>query len=208
MGRGPTPDPISLVYKTVATPNSGLPDAVQSDVSLYVDVYPPCSHLNDTPTPEDSCVGMPAVVYFHGGGLVVGNRKSWFPEWLRCERFTTWSIYPCSGRADHKCRAGRLSEQGVALLSADYRLLSPLGGHEIVEDIQDLFAYILGDLNPALARAAGGLSKLKINIGAIGVAGSSAGGLCTYLCAMHLSPKPRALLSVYGQAGECLVRRF
>ena len=24
-----------------------------------------------------------AVVYFHGGGLTVGNRKSWFPLWLK-----------------------------------------------------------------------------------------------------------------------------
>ena len=26
-----------------------------------------------------------AVVSFHGGGLVVGNRRSWFPTWLQRE---------------------------------------------------------------------------------------------------------------------------
>ena len=50
--------------------------------------------------------------------------------------------------------------------------------------------------------------KMRIDADAVAVAGSSAGGLCTYLCAMHLSPKPRALLSIYGQAGECLVKFF
>lgn len=102
---------------------------------------------------------------------------------------------------------GRLSERGVALLSADYRLLSPSTGHEIMEDIQDLFTYIRCDLNPALVGTTGD-PKLRINIDAIGVAGTSAGGLCAYLCAMHLSPKPKALLSIYGQGGECLVRHF
>lgn len=76
-----------------------------------------------------------------------------------------------------------------------------------MEDIKDLFAYIRNDLNAALAATTGDL-KLRINTDAICVAGSSAGGLCTYLCAMHLSPKPKALLSIYGAIGECLVRRF
>lgn len=102
---------------------------------------------------------------------------------------------------------GRLSERGIAFLSADYRLLSPSTGHEVLEDIQDLFAYIRSDLNPALFGATGN-PMLMIDTDALGVAGTSAGGLCAYLCAMHLSPKPRALLSMYGQAGECLVRYF
>lgn len=95
----------------------------------------------------------------------------------------------------------------MAFLSADYRLLLPSTGHEILEDIQDLFSYIRNDLNSALAWATG-TPKLKIDTDAICVAGTSAGGLCAYLCAIHLSPKPRALLSMYGQGGECLVRRL
>ena len=31
---------------------------------------------------------LPAVVYFHGGGLTVGNRRSWFPDWLRSKSNT------------------------------------------------------------------------------------------------------------------------
>lgn len=70
-----------------------------------------------------------------------------------------------------------------------------------MEDIRDLFAYIREDLNSVIP-------EIKINVDAIAVAGPSAGGLCTYLSAIHPSPKPKALLSLYGQAGECLVRHF
>lgn len=99
---------------------------------------------------------------------------------------------------------GRLSGQGVAFISADYRLLSPSTGHDILEDIQDLFSYVRNDLNSALTEASGN-PGLKINVDALGVAGTSAGGLCAYLCAIHVSPKPRVLLAMYGQGGECLV---
>ena len=48
----------------------------------------------------------------------------------------------------------------------------------------------------------------KIDPKTIAVAGSSAGGLCAYLAAMHcVSPKPKALLSLYGQGGDFLVRK-
>ena len=86
-------------------------------------------------------------------------------------------------------------------------MLLPCTAHDILEDIQDLFSYIRNDLNSALAEATGN-PKLKIDTDAIGIAGTSAGGLCAYLCAIHISPKPRALLSMYGQGGECLVRTF
>ncbi|KAF9783271.1 alpha/beta-hydrolase [Thelephora terrestris] len=180
----PTLDPITLVYKTISTPNPDT-DGKPLEIPLHLDVYPPNSRSGGTSGSGENRTEVPAVVYFHGGGLVVGNRKSWFPEWLH----------------------GRLSRRGVAFISADYRLLSPSTGHDILEDIQDLFAYIRNDLNSALAEA-GGDHGLRISVDAIAVAGSSAGGLCAYLSAMHVFPKPRALLSVYGQAGECLNDNF
>ena len=48
------------------------------DLSLYIDVYPP------TPKPDGP---VPAVVYFHGGGMTVGDRASWFPIWLHSPFF-------------------------------------------------------------------------------------------------------------------------
>jgi carboxylesterase type B len=50
------------------------------DLTLYIDVYPP--------TPK-SDVPVPAVVYFHGGGMTVGDRASWFPTWLHSTFFPT-----------------------------------------------------------------------------------------------------------------------
>jgi len=92
IGSESTPDPVTLVYKTVSalTPTS---DGGPSEIPLRLDVYLPDPHLNRTPTFGDDGAGVPAVVYFHGGGLLVGDRKSWFPEWLRGERFSIPSIW-------------------------------------------------------------------------------------------------------------------
>jgi acetyl esterase/lipase len=56
-----TESPLTLVYKHV------------EDLPIYLDLYTPL-------VPQDRPI--PVVVYFHGGGLTVGNRKSWFPKWL------------------------------------------------------------------------------------------------------------------------------
>ena len=57
--------PLDFVFKTV------------DDCSIHLDVYPP-SLPKDAVSPS-----VPAVVFFHGGGLSVGNRRSWFPRWLK-----------------------------------------------------------------------------------------------------------------------------
>lgn len=91
-GRESTPEPVKLVYKTVPASKSssggGLPE-----IPLHLDVYPPGSHLDGTSTSGDDGGGVSAVVYFHGGGLLAGDRKSWFPEWLRGESFSVPSIH-------------------------------------------------------------------------------------------------------------------
>ena len=46
--------------------------------SISVDVYPPTLVPGHRTVPK-----VPAVVYFHGGGLAVGDRASWFPSWLQ-----------------------------------------------------------------------------------------------------------------------------
>ena len=56
-------NPLTIVYKVV------------DDLPIHVDVYPPT-------IPVLSSSPIPAVIYFHGGALTVGNRKSWFPTWL------------------------------------------------------------------------------------------------------------------------------
>ena len=58
--------PLTMVYKLI------------NDLPIHLDVYPP-SDLSATAVEIPM---FPAVVYFHGGALTVGNRKSWFPAWL------------------------------------------------------------------------------------------------------------------------------
>ena len=53
-----------------------------SDLPLHLDIHHPLWDAYDS---ENHCQSLlvPAVVYFHGGGLTVGNRNSWFPNWLK-----------------------------------------------------------------------------------------------------------------------------
>lgn len=93
----------------------------------------------------------------------------------------------------------------MAFVSADYRLIPPSTGHNIVDDIQALFRFLSTDLNPLLLRDDSS-HRCQIDPGAIGVAGSSAGGLCAYLAVIHASPKPKALLALYAMGGDFIVR--
>ena len=90
MRREPTPGTVTLVYKTVCASNSSSEGGL-SGIPLQLDVYLPDSRLSGASAFEDNGVGIPAVVYFHGGGLLAGNRRSWFPDWLQSE-FTLGSI--------------------------------------------------------------------------------------------------------------------
>ena len=62
------------------------------DLTLYIDVYPPTTTTGPGP--------VPAVVFFHGGGMTVGDRKSWFPTWL-CSP-CSYSLF-CSLRTPQCC---------------------------------------------------------------------------------------------------------
>lgn len=80
---------LSEAYSTMAfTPN--LKTDVKSltftyksvhDHPIKVDIYPPTLGSGHRTIPK-----VPAVLYFHGGGLAVGDRASWFPSWLQSTR--------------------------------------------------------------------------------------------------------------------------
>ena len=91
------------------------------------------------------------------------------------------------------------------LASADYTLLCPASGHDVLDDIKDLFTYLSTDLN--LDLAASGCER-RVDASSIIVAGSSAGGLCAYLAALHATPKPKGVLSLYGMGGDFLVSKL
>jgi acetyl esterase/lipase len=90
----------------------------------------------------------------------------------------------------------RTTAAGFAFISADYRLLPPSTGHDVLEDVVDLFAF--------LARTPL-LGTMHIDGTRLATVGSSAGAICAFLAATHANPKPRAVLSIYGLGGELIV---
>jgi acetyl esterase/lipase len=91
---------------------------------------------------------------------------------------------------------GRTTAAGLAFISADYRLLPPCTGHDVLKDVVDLFAF--------LARTPT-LGSVRLDATRLAVAGSSAGGMCAFLAAIHATPRPLAVLSLYGLGGDVFV---
>ncbi|KAJ7851647.1 Alpha/Beta hydrolase protein [Mycena olivaceomarginata] len=143
-------------------------------IPVHLNVYSPKLE------PQSPYPRLPAVVYFHGGGLTVGNRTSWFPTWLKA----------------------RTVAAGFVFISADYRLIPSCTGHDIIDDIKDLFLFLSRD---TLCFKTESGSLFGIDPTSLAVAGSSAGGMCAYLAAIHASPKPKAVLSMYGMGGQLFV---
>lgn len=164
------PEPVTLTYKTI------------ENTPIFLDLYPPSIQLSDIATEKKH---IPAVLYFHGGGLTVGNRKSWFPVWLH----------------------NRLASSGIALISFDYRLLPHTDGHAILEDIQDAFRFVSTEINARIDELIP-VTCPHIDPDALGVAGSSAGGYCAYLAAAHVIPRPKMLLTVYAMGGNFLTHQY
>ncbi|OSD07305.1 alpha/beta-hydrolase [Trametes coccinea BRFM310] len=165
-------DALTVVYKVVG------------GTDIQLDLYPPHQ------LPAIGTAEVPAVIYFHGGALTVGDRRSWFPHWL------------------HK----RVTNLNIAFISVDYRLIPPSTGHDILEDIEDLFRFLGDDINDRLRHEWLAQSRLghpfRIDKHALAVSGSSAGGLCAYLAAVHASPRPKAVLSLYGMGGDMVTPHY
>lgn len=53
-------------------------------INLDFDLYLPTSYSKTSYSEESEPVQVlrPTIVYFHGGGLTVGDKTSWFPHWM------------------------------------------------------------------------------------------------------------------------------
>lgn len=110
--------------------------------------------------------------------------------------------------ADTRFPIERAAAAGYAFISADYRLVPPATAHDVLDDIKDVFTFISTKLNELLDQelaASKEFSLFLIDPDALAVAGTSAGGLCAYYAAMHISPKPKAVVCMYAMGGDFLV---
>ncbi|CAF1004566.1 unnamed protein product [Rotaria sp. Silwood1] len=121
---------------------------------------------------------IPALIFFHGGGLIAGNRQSFIPMQLKRDILAI----------------------GWAFISADYRLLIPCTGHDILADVKSLFNYLSSDqLNKDLNDV-----SYRIDPSRLAVAGASGGAYVAYLAAVNAIPKPKAVFSLYGLGGHLI----
>ena len=158
--------------------------------------------------------------------LFVLRRKRVFPRFYRrlncvCSSFHSSSLflYPSlaeylasikirlachiSGKPSVSCSNSQLVCNGFIFISANYRLLPPSTGHDIVQDLRDLFKFIKEDLNVQL-RSINPETPVQVDANSIAVSGCSAGGLCAYLSVMHACIKPKAVIALYAMGGNLL----
>ena len=58
---------------------------LNDNIPILLNAYLPSKEACTSTCPPGS--EFPAVIYFHGGGLTVGNKESWFPTWLKSPFF-------------------------------------------------------------------------------------------------------------------------
>lgn len=125
---------------------------IDSDAGLYVRLYLPlpdtvAAAASPPPNVNDSKTKLPVLVYFHGGGFIVGSFAS--PEF-------------------HAACARLAAALPAVVLSADYRLAPEHRLPAALEDADTLFSWLGGQqADPWLADAA--------DLGRVFVSGDSAG---------------------------------
>jgi acetyl esterase/lipase len=124
------------------------------DLAIQADVY----HQPDR-------VIRPAVVWIHGGALIMGSRAD----------------------IDRRVKKHMLGA-GHVLVSLDYRLAPETKLPEIIQDIEDAFAWLRRD----------GPELFNIDPMRIAVAGGSAGGYLTLTAGFRVRPRPSVLFSLWG----------
>ena len=99
------------------------------------------------------------------------------------------------------------SDAGWIFLTANHRLVAPCTGYDILSDIKSLFTWIKSTANGALsAHADARRNGLAIDSERLIVAGASAGGYMANLAGRWCEPRPKAVIALYAQGGDFLVR--
>ncbi|KAJ5176699.1 uncharacterized protein N7482_002576 [Penicillium canariense] len=122
---------------------------------------------------------LPAVIYYHGGGMTAGWRRGFgFPTWLY----------------DH-CQ-----EKGYVFIAADYRLCHPTTALDQIDDAKALFKFITGDcFQKSLPES------IALDGNRIAVTGFSAGAFSARAACVYADPRPAVLMTAYGTSGDWLL---
>ncbi|KAL4807722.1 Alpha/Beta hydrolase protein [Aspergillus unguis] len=153
-----------------------LPSGRQTVVYSSIDNHEVRLDFYLPPTPTGP---LPAIIYYHGGGMTAGSRCEYpWPEWLykHCQK------------------------KNYMFISADYRLCHPTNTLDQIEDAKALFSYLASDTFAAQLPA-----NCSIDTARIAVSGFSAGAYSARAACLYANPKPAALLSVYGLGGNLLL---
>ena len=122
----------------------------------------------------------PVIVHIHGGALIMGNRALESPS-LNAYRAKHPDL-PYFNLLDFA------EKNGYAVVSIDYRLAPETKLPEIISDVEAAFSWIGGE----------GARQFHLDTDRMVVFGGSAGGYLTLVTGYRVSPKPKALVSLYG----------
>lgn len=112
----------------------------------------------------------PVIAYFHGGALIGGSRE------LKPDLLPVRRLFELAER------------QGYAFVSFDYRLAPETKLTDIVGDVEAAFAWLDTE----------GSRHFDLDPRRIVAAGESAGGYLALLSGYRASPRPKAIVSLYG----------
>jgi acetyl esterase/lipase len=166
------PKPLTLAYSRI------------KDLEIKLDLY----------LPPDATGTLPVIIFFHGGGLTVGNRHDTTMSetmWL----LGSFNCFICSEHRTYRSALEMAIAHGMIFISPDYHLLCPSTGLDQIADVKALFHFLSTDVNAHLA-------GVTLDATRIGVAGLSAGGYLIRLAALYAEPRPRAALSLFGMGGD------
>ncbi|KAJ5119328.1 alpha/beta-hydrolase [Penicillium atrosanguineum] len=192
----PRSDRASVEYLTIQRNKRSPPDIV--DIWTRINISQPAMHQNlpeggrtlvystisdhevnlDYYLPNTDRGSLPALIYYHGGGMTAGSRRSMFPFWLY-----------------NHCQA-----KDYIFVSADYRLCHPTTALDQIEDAKALFKFVAGEtFNDDLP------VSITLDTTRIAVTGFSAGAYSARAACIYAEPKPAVLLTGYGLGGNLLL---
>ncbi|KAK5657864.1 hypothetical protein OQA88_2412 [Cercophora sp. LCS_1] len=126
--------------------------------------------------PNMTHVPVPVLVFWHGGGFIVGDRlyEPWWPTWL----------------------LELALSQNALVMAPDYRLLPEASGSDIADDVSAFWTWLMTTV-PTLAQLASW--RLQPDLNRVLCAGHSAGGTLALMSAVHRPDvNVKAVVSLYG----------